>query len=406
VRIFSPSAVDKLWDIVIVGGGLGGLALAAELAAPEFAAVSVLVLEKRSQYVRDRTWSYWASAAHRYSHLERHQWSQWGVSLGNVAHSQSSPSSRYASLDADAFYQAAVHSIGQSSHVVLQMNSGVADVQVRSASEAVITLEQGGTVHARTVLDARPATQLAPSALVQQFTGWEVQTQRDVFNPNQVQLMAFEPHPRGLHFWYILPYSARCALVESTWVSPASWQPDYGAELQQYLAKLCGTSGYSVGYREHGVLSLQEARAQATAPIGLGRRGGTLRPSTGYAFVDTLVHAAQLAQSLSAALRAGTQAAWRPTAFHRAATEHWMDAVFLDVLARDWQRAPQYFMQLFGKMTAEDTIAFLTGQASWQQRLRVMRSLPVAPFARAALSHGIFGGITGKLQSKFSTRPS
>ena len=97
--------MDKLWDIVIVGGGLGGLSLAAELAAPEFASLSVLVLEKRSQYVRDRTWSYWADTPHRYSYLERHQWHQWNVSLGETMHSQSSKRTSYASLDADAFYK-------------------------------------------------------------------------------------------------------------------------------------------------------------------------------------------------------------------------------------------------------------------------------------------------------------
>ena len=47
--------MEKVWDIVIVGGGLSGLALAAELAGPEFSTLSVLVLEKRSAYVRDRT---------------------------------------------------------------------------------------------------------------------------------------------------------------------------------------------------------------------------------------------------------------------------------------------------------------------------------------------------------------
>jgi lycopene beta-cyclase len=384
--------VDKLWDIVIVGGGLGGLSLAAELAEPEFAGLSVLVLEKRSQYVRDRTWSYWTDKPHKYSHLERHRWSQWSASLGGAEHTQNSARSTYATLDADAFYQAAVQSIAQSPHITLRMNCSVIALAAAGSGETMIAMEQGDAVRARRVFDARPMLHNKPNALVQQFTGWEVQTERDVFNTDRVTLMAFEPHVSGLHFWYVLPYSARCALVENTWVSPSSWQPDYESELQAHMAKLCGDTSYTVGYREYGVLSLQPVHRTSEQQVGLGRLGGTLRPATGYAFIDTIDHAAQLAQSLSVAVASGALAAWQPSAFQRSKVEQWMDGVFLDVLASDWQQAPGYFMRMFSRLGADDVVAFLTGRASWAQRLGVMRSLPVAPFARTALSRVLSGG--------------
>ncbi len=378
--------MEKVWDIVIVGGGLSGLALAAELAGPEFSTLSVLVLEKRSAYVRDRTWSYWATAPHRYSHLERCQWSSWTVSLGPIEHKQRSLQSPYASIDADNFYQAAVQTISTSSHVTLRMSTCVDEVHTPSPYEAVVTLTSGEEVRAIKVFDARPSKKIAPTDLVQQFEGWEINLDHDVFKPNQVQLMAFEPDPNGLHFFYILPYSPRHALVESTWISPASWQPNFPVEIAQYLEKLCSGNPYSVSYREQGVLNLQRARPHARSLVGLGRNGGALRPSTGYAFIDTLEHAVQLAQSLSLAIRSTSLAEWQPKSFTRPATEHWMDAVFLEVLAQNWKLAPRYFVQLFGTLAVEDTVAFLTGKATWLQRFRVMRGLPAAPFASRAIS--------------------
>jgi lycopene beta-cyclase len=388
----------KHWDIVIVGGGLSGLALAAELAAPEFAQLSVLVLEKRLEYQRDRTWSYWAPVVgtqHRYSHLERARWSQWSVALDRQTCVHASKLHSYATLDADAFYTAALQTMASAPHIQLRLGAGVALLHAlgdrHGESKGVcVTTEQGEPTHARWVFDARPPPRVAPSTLVQQFAGWEVRTQHDAFDASTVQLMAFEPHAKGLHFWYVLPYSARNALVESTWISPASWQPDYTQELQQYLAQRLQGLPYTVVYREQGVLPLDAVQHDpATLAVALGRGGGTLRPSTGYAFLDTLAHARGIAESLSLALAGGdisrVRTTWQPQAFKRPASDHWMDGVFLNALSQDWLHAPQYFMQMFERVGADGVVAFMAGHASAVQRMAIMRALPVAPFASAAL---------------------
>jgi lycopene beta-cyclase len=123
--------------------------------------------------------------------------------------------------------------------------------------------------------------------------------------------------------------------------------------------------------------------------IALGRGGGALRPSTGYAFLDTLEHAKTLADSLRQILKDESYEkvglSWQPPAFSRPVTDHWMDAVFLNVMSQDWLRAPQYFMQMFERVGADGIVAFLSGQASLSQRLAIMRALPITPFAIAAL---------------------
>jgi choline dehydrogenase-like flavoprotein len=66
-------------DIAIIGGGLAGLSLAAELAAPAFAHLQVIIIEPRAEYVRDRTWSYWRKNPHDYSNIETATWPAWCV---------------------------------------------------------------------------------------------------------------------------------------------------------------------------------------------------------------------------------------------------------------------------------------------------------------------------------------
>ncbi|NDP62823.1 lycopene cyclase family protein [Polaromonas sp.] len=391
------------FDIVIVGGGLSGLALAAELAQAEFSKLRVLVLEQRKSYVRDRTWSYWKTpnnVAHRYSHLERHQWSQWCVRQGVRIHQQASPTvtkdgkdakgACYCTLDADAFYSAAQCAISQSAHVELRLGTSVR--QITGGDTPSVETSEGEVIHAAWVFDARPPAQTTANSLVQQFVGYEIKTGSDVFDPTTVELMHFQPSTAGLHFFYVLPYSPRNALIETTWISPASFKPNFGAELQQFTASFFGSAAYEVVYEEKGALNLS---LRATTPNNalhvapLGRGAGTLRASTGYAFLETLAHAAQIAASLKSHASMEKLNHWVPVAFKRRALDEWMDTVFLQVLERDWSKSSWYFMQLFERLDADTMVAFLSGRASWRQRLLVAGALPTLPFAAQALSIGI-----------------
>ena len=385
------------FDIVIVGGGLSGLALAAELARPEFSMLRVLVLEQRKSYVRDRTWSYWKAsqqATHHYSHLERQHWRRWRVRKDRSTNQQApqrvtknSNNELYCSLDGDQFYFAAQGAISQSDHVKLRL--GISIRRIIEGEWPSVETTDGETICATWIFDARPPQQNSESTLVQQFVGQEIITETDVFDASTVELMHFFPSIDGLHFFYILPYSARNALVETTWISPASFKPDFNAELKQFIASSLGTFAYEVVYEEKGILNLsfdQNKPNKRSRVVALGRAAGTLRASTGYAFLETLEHVEKIASSLNKHLVTDELKNWIPMTFKRRALDAWMDKVFLNVLERDWGTSSHFFMQLFQRLSADTMVAFLSGRASWRQRLLVSRALPSWPFASQALS--------------------
>ena len=381
------------WDIIIVGGGLAGLSLAVELSEPQFAHLKVLVLEQRNQYTRDRTWSYWATAAHRYSSLERRRWSKWTTRFeGRVAVQTSKRA--YCTLDADAFYAHAMECISASKHVRLRLGTQVHHIV--NGAPAQVHLPDGGMLQAQWVMDARPEViHVVPNdvthkathgtgCMAQHFEGWEIEADRDCFDPETLDLMDFQPAQHGLHFFYVLPYTARRALVETTWISRWTAGKDYGTELEQYLQARWPGMRYKKVYAERGVLGLESPPARSNhRVVPLGRNAGTLRLSTGFAFLNTLADAKRIADWIGKtplSQPGNTIASFKP---------FWldvrMDQFFMAAMKADWPRAPNLFMSMFAKVDPLTLTDFLAGSSSITQRAKIAMSLPKLHFLRVAL---------------------
>lgn len=371
-----------VWDVVIVGGGLAGLSLAVELAQPQHAHLRVLVLEQRMHYLRDRTWSYWSAQPHRYTALERRRWQHWAVSFEGKRRVQSASSAQqgsYCTLDADAFYTFALAQIAAAPHVQLRLNCPVRTVV--PALLPMVRLADGRQETAHWVMDARPASP-SNAGLSQHFVGWEINTATDCFDDSVVELMDFQAASAGLHFFYVLPYSRRSALVESTWISGPAQQPDYPAELRGYLLQRYGLQAFDCVYREQGRLPLQCTPSASANPriVKLGQAAGTLRASTGFAFLETIADAQRIADCLRQS--APNQASI--PAFRRQRLDGWMDQVLFTAMQAQWAQAPCFFMALFGGTQAHTLLPFLAGRATLRQRLSVALPLPKQAFLRAA----------------------
>ena len=370
------------WDIVIVGGGLGGLSLAVELAQPEFSHLRVLVLEKRAAYSRDRTWSYWNTQVHRYSALERKRWNAWRLSFNGVS-AQHESTRAYCTMDSNAFYDFACSQIAQAPNVELTMNANVREVL--AGDKPAVVLADGRVLTAAWVMDGRPSRAPLAGSLCQHFEGWEIETTSDCFDDKAVELMHFQPATNGLHFLYVLPYTPRQALVESTWMSAFSHQPDYAAELRAYLQSRYGITQYKCVYREAGCLDLQAQTREPSAldgsskVVALGKAAGTLRASTGFAFLETIGEAKRIARCFSGVALADV----RVVPYRRDWLDAWMDKIFCDGIKADWPRAPEFFMAMFKGVSPNTWVSFLSGRPSLGQRLQVSLQLPKLHFLRA-----------------------
>ena len=117
------------YDVAILGAGLAGLSLAARLAAPRFSGLRVLLVEPRSSYVRDRTWSYWALDPHPFQAAVSASWTRWAVAADGVDVVCGANDLRYESISSDAFYNLALDLVRAGSHIDLQLGAAATVVE-------------------------------------------------------------------------------------------------------------------------------------------------------------------------------------------------------------------------------------------------------------------------------------
>lgn len=363
-------------DIVIVGAGCAGLSLAYHL-LERGVDRSIVLVDPRTSYPRDRTWCFFRGARHPFEDLVSHRWPRWRVRDRDRWIERSAPGIAYEHLPADAFYARCLERLEGRVELRLGVRAGA----LREDRRGVELETSEGTLCGSIAFDSRPAPAGAPSTdvtLLQHFEGWHVRVNRPAFDPGVATLMDFAvPQDHAIHFVYTLPYSPDEALVEATWFGGAVLDDaGYRAAIERYLRRELGLARWSVVRRERGVIPM----STIDTPIRSGRRiyriglsGGMAKPSTGYAFQAIQRFSADMAERLAREDLPDPPAprAWRARA---------LDAIFLSYLDRYPERAPSIFAALFDRVDPALLVRFLSDGASPTDCLRVMRALPLAPF--------------------------
>ena len=343
-------------QVCVLGDGCAALSLAAR--ADELAGHRLtLVRPQGAPQETDHIWGFWdgphLAAASR---LARKRWHSWSIVTGRgkaVLRSQERP-------------YTALHRLDWTAHC--REAASCAGVAILTGGEAATAADQ--------VFDSRPPP-VPDGMMLQHFLGLEVRSRRAIFDPDTAILMDFRvDQSRGMHFIYLLPFSATEALVESTLFTPSVCPESYyRGEIAAYLKAYFGLDEFETLRTERGVIPLGILPRRDPSIPGVGGNGGAIRPSSGYAFpfiqkqIDRAIAAACEGRELAFAVP------------HRR-VDLWMDAVLLTVL-RHWpERAPELFLRMGRALDGDEFARFLSGEADWPLRLKVIMAMPKAPFLR------------------------
>ena len=177
-----------------LGAGCASLSLTAR--ASEFANHHFTIIDPETHKADDHIWGFWAmpwlSSA---SDGARKQWFKWRIISPDLMIERSSQDHPYSAIHRYEWLKKC------------RKKALAAGVNFRSKQSQKTALQ---------ILDSRPPS-MKDGVMLQHFSGYEITTDRDVFDSTTAILMDFRcDQSRGMHFIYCLPFGARNALVEST----------------------------------------------------------------------------------------------------------------------------------------------------------------------------------------------
>jgi lycopene beta-cyclase len=222
--------------------------------------------------------------------------------------------------------------------------------------------------------------------LLQHFKGWHLKVEKPIFDPEHPTMMNFQiAQHNECRFVYVLPFSETEALVEFTVFGPNLMeQSAYDDQLKDYLKNALQLTNYEIVAEEFGVIPMSDQpMTQNPAPhvIRIGTSGGYVKASSGYTFTRTQKYLQQLVQQL-----ADKQVSVATLQVRKSSRFDFYDTVLLNIMQHNKYPSDKIFTRLFRYNPAASVFRFLDEDSHLLQDIRLMVTLPIFVFSKAALS--------------------
>ena len=367
------------YDYIINGSGASGLMLAYRMAKDSFFDnASILIIDKEKKTSNDRTWCFWENDKGEWDDLVHKSWNK--ILFDSHSYKKSIPlqSYTYKMIRSAKFYEKLWNFI-ESKNNISFIKANVTSI-LDTAEGALVETSTGQYRAVKLLnsidLDQKYTRQEEYPVLLQHFTGWFIETKKNVFDDSVATFMDFTVDQKmNTRFMYVLPVSANKALFEYTLFSKdILTKEEYERELQKYL-ELNSISEYTIIEKEKGIIPMTSFKFwqdNSKNILNIGTVGGWTKASTGYTFKNTSKKTIQLIAFLKTE---------NDFTNFRKKTRFWFyDLLMLDVLANHNHLGSNLFSKLFQRNSLKNVFRFLDEETSFIEDLRIMLSMPPLRF--------------------------
>ena len=351
----------KEFDYIIIGGGCAGLSLAYELEINnKLKDKTLAIIELRTEYKRDKTWSFWKVVPHNFEDCVKKSWKNFTINIPKKTNHLECLNYPYQSVDSGLFYEKVNNKLRENNNI--SFYKSINEINTKNSF----------------IFNSVPSIKEDHLNLWQHFCGVEIETQNNFFDDEIFNLMDFDCEQReSVHFFYTLPFSKTKALVETTWLSKMNddSQKDYDYQIKEYLENHLKIKKYQITYKEEGAIPLFYPIYQIeNNKINIGTAGGMTRLSTGYTFLNIQEHSKYICENIGNISKTKK--------FEINKKYQFLDSVFLRVLEKHPEKMPGIFFKMF--MSPPDTvIKFLSNKSNFFEDLSIISKMPKKTFIKA-----------------------
>ena len=342
----------KKFDYIIIGGGCAGLSLAYELDLHQKLNEKTLaIVEPRTEYKRDKTWSFWKVSSHNFDDCVKKSWKKFSIKTPSDSKVIKCDNFPYESIDSGLFYNKINDRLGKNKNIKFFKN--IKDLNTNNSF----------------IFNSVPSLENAESNLWQNFHGIEIETSEEFFNDSTVDLMDFDCDQRNnVHFFYVLPFNKNKAMIETTWLSKEDGAlKDYESQIKNYINRL-GLKDYKINFKEEGSIPLfHPINEKEKNRINIGTAGGMTRLSTGYTFLNIQEH--------SKYIRMNIENIKNTKKYEIGKKYQFLDKIFLRVLKKHPEKMPDIFSNMFSASYGA-AIKFLSNKSNILEDLSIILKMP------------------------------
>ena len=352
------------FDFIIIGFGLSGITLFLELL--KRTKKKILIIEKKKKLNRDKNWCFWSYPENLLTKKYRYSWKEVLIKYKNHEISKREQNYSYLQVYSDDLYKIAMDKLSKSNNIQLLLDQEIKSL--KETANGVYLNINNKNFFSEIVFDSRPS-QIKSGKLLQHFYGIEVNSNKKAFNTNEVTLMHFQDNNREIHFFYVLPFSEKKALVETTYFSKNVYQKQkYFKDIKSYLDKEYPKINFKYGFEERGIIPMYEVENNTSSKIiKIGTAGNWTRISTGYTLQNSFQKSKEIVNCIINKEKIKIK---------KTLVSNFLDKIFCKYLEIYPENSNIVFMKFFNKLKLSTIIKFLTNTYQFIDLVKVIFSLP------------------------------